>query len=52
MTSEPLRPFLSNVMHLLNPYSVLKKAGQGKKKLMTNGLQSGRRLDDACEAAS
>ena len=40
MTREPLRPFLSNVMLLLNLYSFLKNAGQGKKKLMTNGLRS------------
>ena len=39
MTSEPLRPFLSNVMRLLNPYSFLKNAGFSKEKLLTNALQ-------------
>src|ERR1019366_1509536 len=39
MTREPLRPFLSNVMRLLDPYSFLKNAGFGKKKLMAKALQ-------------
>src|ERR1035441_6665899 len=40
MTREPLRPFLSNVMRLLDPYSFLKNAGFSKEKLMTKALQA------------